>query len=113
MSVSTQSKTNAMAIISLISGLVSWFFLPFVAAIVAIVTGHMARGQIKNSYGSESGDGLAIAGLILGYLNIAMSCVGILLFIVFFGGMIGLTGCAIMADSASYVPSGNVIPPIP
>ena len=111
MSASMQSKTNTMAIISLIAGLVSWFFIPFLAAIVAIVTGHMARGQIKNS--TETGDGLAIAGLILGYLNIAMACVGILVFILIFGGMIGLTGCAILADSASYVPSGNVIPPIP
>ena len=111
MGVSTQSKTNAMAIISLISGLVSWFFIPFLAAVVAIITGHIARGQIKN--GTETGDGLAIAGLILGYLNIAMSCVGVLIFILIFGGMIGLTGCAILADSASYVPSGNVVPPIP
>ncbi len=111
MSASMQSKTNVMAIISLISGLVSWFFLPFLAAIVAIITGHMARGQIKN--GVETGDGLAIAGLILGYLNILMSCVGILIFILIFGGMIGLTGCAILSESASYVPSGNVVPPIP
>ena len=111
MSASTQSKTNVMAIISLVSGLVSWFFIPFLAAIVAIITGHMARGQIKNS--TETGDGLAIAGLILGYLNIAMSCVGILIFILVFGGMIGLTGCAILSESASYVPSGNVVPPIP
>ncbi len=110
---STNAKTNTMAIISLVAGLASWFFLPTIGAIVAIITGHMARAQIKSSLGIEGGDGLAIIGLILGYLNLVMSCLGILLLILMFGGIIGLSGCAILADSASYAPAGAVMPPLP
>ncbi len=101
---SSAAKTNTMAIISLVAGLASWFFIPTIGAIVAVITGHIARGQIKNSYGVEGGDGLAIAGLILGYLNLVMSCMGILIVILIFGGVIGLSGCAILSESASYIP---------
>ncbi|GAB4449037.1 MAG: hypothetical protein Kow0031_31520 [Anaerolineae bacterium] len=110
---STSAKTNTMAVVSLVTGLASWFFLPTIGAIVAIITGHLARRQIKDSLGVEGGDGLAVVGLILGYLNLAMSCLGILLVILMFGGVIGLSGCAILADSASYVPGGALMPPLP
>lgn len=101
---SSAAKTNSMAIVSLVAGLISWFFIPTVGAIVAVIAGHIARGQIRNSYGVESGDGLAVAGLILGYLNLVMSCMAILAVVLIFGGAIGLGGCAILAESASYLP---------
>lgn len=110
---SNSAKTNTMAIVSLVAGIASWFVVPTIGAIVAIITGHMARSQIKNSLGVEGGDGMAVIGLILGYLNLAMSCLGILLVILMFGGVIGLSGCAILADSASYVPGGAIMPPLP
>lgn len=62
-----QSGNNTLAIVALIFGLLSWFILPFIGALVAIVTGHIARSQIKHT--DESGSGLALTGLILGYLN--------------------------------------------
>ena len=110
---SSSSTTNTMAVVSLVSGVASWFFLPTIGAIIAIVTGHMARSQIKNSYGAESGDGLALVGLVLGYLNLVLSCLGILFFLLFFGSLIGLSSCAILSDAASYVPANTVMPPLP
>lgn len=110
---SSSSTTNTMAIVSLATGVASWFFLPTIGAIIAIVTGHMARNQIKSSYGAESGDGMALVGLILGYLNLVLSCLGILFFLLFFGSIIGLSGCAILADAAGYVPANSVMPPLP
>jgi uncharacterized membrane protein YjfL (UPF0719 family) len=62
--------TNTLAIISLVAGLASFVILPLFAAVVAVVTGHMARGQIRQS--GESGSGLALAGLILGYVNVVL-----------------------------------------
>jgi hypothetical protein len=47
--------------------------VPVVGAFVAIVTGHLARGQIKQT--GEAGAGLALAGLILGYVNLALAIV--------------------------------------
>ncbi|MDR1823813.1 MAG: DUF4190 domain-containing protein [Bifidobacteriaceae bacterium] len=50
--------TNGMAIAALV---LAFFFPP-----LAIVFGHIARGQIRRT--GESGDGLALAGLIMGYI---------------------------------------------
>lgn len=64
--------TSTLAIVSLISGIVSWFLIPFVAAVAAIITGHMAKNEIKKSNGTISGNGLATAGLVLGYIQIGL-----------------------------------------
>ena len=62
-------KTSGLAIASLIFGIPFPFF-PF--SIVAVVFGHVSLSQIKKSAGRLGGKGLAIAGLVLGYLGIAM-----------------------------------------
>jgi type IV pilus assembly protein PilA len=62
-------KTSGMAIASLIFGVL---FLFFPLSILAIVFGHVSLSQIKKSAGKLGGKGLAIAGLVLGYLGIAM-----------------------------------------
>ena len=64
-------RTNTAAVISLVSGIASWVLLPLVAALVAVVAGHMARSQIRQDP-PQDGDGYAVAGLILGYLNLAL-----------------------------------------
>jgi hypothetical protein len=94
--------TNTLAIVSLVSAIVSWFMIPLLAAIVAIVTGHMARGEIKRSYGAQGGDVLAVIGLILGYLNVIASCV---LPLLVFAGVISVGGicslCAALSETGS------------
>lgn len=85
-------QTSALAITSLVSGLLGWTFLPLVGSLVAIITGHMARAEIQRSNGQVDGDGLAIAGLVLGWLVIAVSVLTILAFIFFFGGLAVLFG---------------------
>ncbi|MGH9530458.1 MAG: DUF4190 domain-containing protein, partial [Terriglobales bacterium] len=61
-------ETSGLAIGSLIAGIFSLFFP---AAIAAIVMGHIARSNIRKSAGRLAGSGVALAGLILGYLGIA------------------------------------------
>ena len=70
---STLTQTSNLATFALILGILSWIFLPFVGAIGAVITGHMGRRQIRESNGQLTGQGLATAGLVLGYLNIALS----------------------------------------
>jgi hypothetical protein len=82
------SPTNTNAVVSLIFGIVSWFVCPVVGGIVAVVTGHMAHGQIKAS--GESGAGLATAGMVLGYIHLAVAAVIVLFWIVVFGGLAAL-----------------------
>lgn len=71
------AQTSAMAVISLISGIVSWFALPVLGGIVAVITGHMAKREIRGSVGRLTGDGLATAGLVLGYLNLGVMVLGV------------------------------------
>src|SRR5258708_34365387 len=63
-------RSNSYAVASLIFGILSWFLCPLVGGVVAVVLGHVARGQIRRS--GEGGAGLAIAGLILGYAHLAV-----------------------------------------
>jgi type IV pilus assembly protein PilA len=59
------SPTSGKALASMISGIFGLvFFLP---AIAAIILGHMSRSEIRRSNGRLKGNGMATAGLILGY----------------------------------------------
>ena len=80
-------QTSTLAIVSLVSGILSWVAMPFIGALVAIITGHMARSEIRRAVGTLQGDGLAIGGLILGYLQLALILMGIVVIFLFLGGM--------------------------
>jgi hypothetical protein len=45
----------------------------WIGSILAIVFGHVALSQIKKSGGTQGGRGMAIAGLVLGYVSIGLS----------------------------------------
>ena len=62
--------SSNMAIASLVLGILGWTIAPGLASIGAIITGHMAKNEIRNSLGQLGGDGMATAGLIMGYANI-------------------------------------------
>ena len=64
--------------------LASWLVIPFVGAVAAVVLGHIARREIRRSYGLKSGNGLALAGLIIGYIQIALSIVLLFVFLLLF-----------------------------
>jgi type IV pilus assembly protein PilA len=59
------AETSGKAIVSLVCGLL--FFIPL-AFIAAIVFGHVALSEIKRSAGRLKGEGMAIAGLVFGYM---------------------------------------------
>jgi hypothetical protein len=59
------APTNPFAIASLIVSLVGF-------GLIGVILGHVALGQIKRSNGYEQGRGLAIAGLIIGYAQLAI-----------------------------------------
>jgi hypothetical protein len=80
-------QTCSTATVSLIFGILSWFALPIIGAIVAIISGHMARAEIRRSQGALDGDGLAVGGLILGYVHIALFLFIIMVIFMFLGGL--------------------------
>jgi Domain of unknown function (DUF4190) len=86
--------TSTTAIISLVSGILGWTLLPFLGSVAAIVCGHMARAEIRRSNGMIDGDGMAIAGLILGWLSVALAILSVLAIVLFFGGLATLLAFA-------------------
>lgn len=90
--------TSSMAIVSLVAGILGWTLAPWLGSVVAIITGHMARSEIRRSNGAIDGDGLAITGLVLGWASIAITILVVLAAIMFFGGLavllaaVGLSG---------------------
>jgi len=54
----------------------------FIFPILAVVFGHLAKAEIRRSKGFKTGDGIATAGLILGYLGIIGVALGLIIYLV-------------------------------
>ena len=81
-------QTSSLAVTSLVCGILGWSFLPWIGSLVAIITGHMARAEIRRNPDPMDGDGLAVAGLVLGWATIVLTALGIVLVILFFGSIL-------------------------
>ena len=62
------TRTNGFAIASMVLGIL-WVY--WIGSILALVFGYIAKSQIDNSRGAQSGRGMAIAGIVLGWVGIA------------------------------------------
>lgn len=81
-------RTSGTAVASLIFGILSWVVLPFIGAILAVALGHSARREISRAApGTIEGDGMAIAGLILGWTHLALILLAIVCVFLFLGGL--------------------------
>ncbi len=69
----TVAPTNMLAIISLVTSLIGFH-------LAGIITGHIALRQIAQTH--ESGRGLALAGLIIGYAVFALAALGLLIWLI-------------------------------
>jgi type II secretory pathway pseudopilin PulG len=63
-------ETSGKATASLICGILAYLILPFLAAIPATILGHLALSDIKKTAGRLKGNGLAIAGMVMGYAQV-------------------------------------------
>jgi len=68
-----------MAIASLVMGIGGWTILPFIGSILAIIFGYAARKEIRQRPGELTGEGLAVAGLVLGWLMVGVSVLALCL----------------------------------
>jgi hypothetical protein len=73
---------NSLAVVSLILGIASFSMFPLLGAIGAVITGHLAKQELKAYPDRYSGGGLATAGLILGYAHLALILISIVLVII-------------------------------
>lgn len=58
--------TNGMAVVSMVLGIM-WLY--WVGSILSLIFGYIARKQIRER--GENGDGMAIAGIVLGWIGVA------------------------------------------
>lgn len=85
-----QPQTNNKALISMILGICSWVLgLSILTGIPAIVLGHSALRELRLSGGTQSGNGMAITGLVLGYASL-IGLVAFCLLAIFFFGLFGI-----------------------
>lgn len=84
------TETNIWALVSVISGVLGWLGLFGLGGIVAVIAGHVAKNQIRQDPVRMSGDGMATAGLVLGYTNIAITAVGVCLLVLVLIGAISM-----------------------
>jgi hypothetical protein len=88
--------TSGLAVASLVSGVAGLILLPLVGCVLAIILGYMARREIRQRPGEISGDGLALAGIVLGWIGVGLIVVACL----FFGG---LAACGMVGALSSGV----------
>jgi Domain of unknown function (DUF4190) len=97
--------TNGLAIASLVCGVGT--FVIGLSFIPAIICGHIARRQIRRT--GEQGGGLALAGLILGYVGGALF-IAVVLVIVF---LVAKVSSTVSVGHGGPVPGGIPAPAIP
>jgi len=61
-------------------------------AIIALVTGYVAKDEIRKSNGTIGGEGMATAGIVLGWINIALILIAIALIVILIIGIIPALG---------------------
>ncbi|NJK90534.1 MAG: DUF4190 domain-containing protein [Blastochloris sp.] len=86
-----QARDSSLAIVSLVSGIISlvtFIFCCGILGLVPIVTGHLALREIRDQPGL-SGKGMAQAGLIMGYISLSITVLIILFYGIIFA--IGLS----------------------
>lgn len=77
-------STNAFAIVALVTSIVG-------ISIAGVIFGHLSLSQIKKT--GEKGYGMALAGLIIGYVGVGIGVLFVIFYILLIMGTIG-TGIA-------------------
>jgi hypothetical protein len=95
-------QASSLSIVSLVSGIACWFVLPLIGAIIAVITGHMAKKEIRESAGRLSGVEMANAGLTLGYVHLVLSAIMVCCFVVICAAILAL-GISTAEWSSSYI----------
>jgi len=87
---SAPRSTCTLAVVSLCFGIAAWTVLPFIGAIVAVICGHLARRDIRQTVSEPlDGDGLAVTGLVLGYAQLALSLLTAIALLIFGSVLLG------------------------
>jgi hypothetical protein len=84
--------SSTLAIVSLVAGILGFTGLPIIASIVAIWAGYAARNETRSVPPKASGDGMATAGIVMGWIQIGLAVVRICCMIAYFVFIVGAVG---------------------
>ncbi len=73
-------RNNGLAIASMVCSFFFWVY--GIPAVLAVIFGFIARSQIRRSNGAERGAGMALAGIIIGFVGIALGVVLVIVVVV-------------------------------
>jgi hypothetical protein len=76
---SALKKNDDLAIASLICALCSYIVIPLLPAVAAIILGFISREHIRKNPAQLGGEGMALAGILLGMVNILIIVAAIVL----------------------------------
>lgn len=85
-------RTSMTAVLALVFGVLAWLALPVLGALGAILCGHLALGEIRAGRGQIEGEGMAYAGLILGWGQVGCAIVATIILVLVFGSFVALIG---------------------
>lgn len=95
--------TNGLAIASLVLSLLGLVnVLPLLGTVLGLIFGYSARNQIAQRRGTQGGEGLAKAGIIIGWVTVGIWALSICVVIIF-GVAVpgGLASCALCSNLES------------
>jgi hypothetical protein len=73
------TSTNGMAIASMVLGIL-WIY--WIGSVLALIFGYVAKRQIRDSMGRQTGGGMATAGIVLGWIGVGILSIVIVLAII-------------------------------
>lgn len=88
------SHVSGLAVASLVLGVGGLALLPLLGSILAIILGYMARRNIRQHPDEIAGDGIALAGIVTGWIGVTLALLGLIA-----GG--ALIGCGLCGTLGS------------
>lgn len=90
------AKANGKGIAGMVLGILAFvpgiFITPFnvILSILALVFGMIGKKEIDASAGTQGGRGMAIAGIVLGWVGIGFALIGLLFIIILGASFLGM-----------------------
>ena len=83
---------SGWALTSMICGIFALVITQPITAILAIIFGYMALNEVKKSGGQVDGHGMAVAGIVMGFIGLALCVVIIAIYVIYFVVIVSTLG---------------------
>lgn len=100
-------QTSGTAIVSLLASISAFFLFPIIGSIVGIIAGNSAKNDIRNRPYQVSGEGLAQAGIVIGWIGLGidlLACCAIVAMMAMGMAVPGIGICAGLGSSNTFTP---------